>query len=267
LKKIILFGFFLFVVGPCFGIAICSWNIENIGQSKSEGEIQFMASILKNYDVVAIQEVVAGPGGAAAVARLHDALNRTGSKWDYTISDPTTGSTYKTERYAYLWKPSSLKIKGKAWLEFNYKIEVDREPYLATFVDGQHEFTLVNFHAITKAKQPETEIKYFKFLPAAYPNLNLIFCGDFNCPQSHSVFNPLKGMGYLPALVGQKTSLKQSCVEENCLASEYDNFFFKKDNFRVLKTGIIAFYKSFEDLSEARKISDHVPIFLELEWM
>ncbi len=225
-----------------------------------------MASILKNYDVVAIQEVVAGPGGAAAVARLHDALNRTGGKWEYTISDPTTGSTYKTERYAYLWKPSSLKIKGKAWLEFNYKIEVDREPYLATFVDGQHEFTLVNFHAITKAKQPETEIKYFKFLPAAYPNLNLIFCGDFNCPQSHSVFNPLKGMGYMPALVGQKTSLKQKCVEENCLASEYDNFFFKKDNFRILKTGIIAFYKSFEDLSEARKILDHVPIFLELEW-
>ncbi len=42
-----------------------------------------MAAILKNYDVVAIQEVVAGPGGAAAIARLHDALNRTGSKWDY----------------------------------------------------------------------------------------------------------------------------------------------------------------------------------------
>ncbi len=266
MKKIIFFCLLLYAAAPCLGIAICSWNIENIGQSKSDSEIQFMASILKNFDVVAIQEVVAGPGGAAAVARLHDALNRTGSKWDYTISDPTTGSAYKTERYAYLWKSSKIKLKGKAWLEFNYKIEVDREPYLATFVDGQHEFTLVNFHAITKSKQPETEIKYFKFLPAAYPNLNLIFCGDFNCPQSHSVFNPLKGMGYVPALVGQKTSLKQSCVGDQCLASEYDNFFYKKDSYTLLRAGIIAFYKSFADLKEARKISDHVPIFLELDW-
>lgn len=224
-----------------------------------------MAAVLKNYDVVAIQEVVAGPGGAAAVALLHDALNRTGSKWDYTVSDPTTGSTYKTERYAFLWKSSKVKLKGKAWLEFNYKIEVDREPYLATFVEGTHEFTLVNFHAITKSKQPETEIKYFKFLPAAYPNLNLIFCGDFNCPQSHSVFNPLKGMGYVPALVGQKTSLKQSCVGDQCLASEYDNFFYRKDLYTLQRAGIIAFYKSFADLKEARKISDHVPIFLEVE--
>jgi len=265
-KRYLVTYFILYIAWPCFGLSICSWNIENIGQSKSDSEIQFMAAVLKNYDVVAIQEVVAGLGGAAAVARLHDALNRTGSKWDYTVSDPTTGSTYKTERYAYLWKTTSLKIKGKAWLEFNYKIEVDREPYLATFIEGQHEFTLVNFHAITKAKQPETEIKYFKFLPAAYPTLNLIFCGDFNCPQSHSVFNPLKNMGYVPALVGQKTSLKQKCVGDQCLASEYDNFFYKKDSYNLLRAGIIAFYKSFTDLKEARKISDHVPIFLEVEW-
>lgn len=261
---ILIFLLLAFISGSC--INICSWNIENIGQSKSDSEIQFIAVVLKPYDVVAIQEVVAGPGGAAAIARLHEALNRTGSKWDYCISEPTSGNSYKTERYAFLWKPKAVKIKGKAWLEFNYKNEVDREPYLATFTDGEHEFTLVNFHAITKSKQPETEIKYFKFLPSCYPTLNLIFCGDFNCPQSHSVFNPLKSMGYVPALIGQKTSLKQKCVNDRCLASEYDNFFFKKEVFEVIASGFIAFYKSFGELSEARKISDHVPIFVELTW-
>jgi endonuclease/exonuclease/phosphatase family metal-dependent hydrolase len=266
LKRCIFFIVFIVYGWPCFGLSICSWNIENIGQSKSGNELQFIAAVLKNYDVVAIQEVVAGPGGAAAIAQLNDALNRTGSKWDYTVSDPTTGSTYKTERYAYVWKTSKLKLKGKAWLESTYKIEVDREPYLATFIDDGHEFTLVNFHAITKAKQPETEIKYFKFLPSTYPSLNLIFCGDFNCPQSHSVFNPLKSMGYVAALVGQKTSLKQKCVDNNCLASEYDNFFYKKELYTLLRAGIIPFYTSFADLKEARKISDHVPIFIEVEW-
>jgi hypothetical protein len=67
------------------------------------------------------------------------------------------------------------------------------------------QFTVVNFHAITK---PETEIKYFKFFPE-YPTLNLIFAGDFNCPQSHTVFIPLRKMGYQSILVGQKTSLKK----------------------------------------------------------
>ena len=110
MKRYLVTYFILYIAWPCFGLSICSWNIENIGQSKSDSEIQFMAAVLKNYDVVAIQEVVAGLGGAAAVARLHDALNRTGSKWDYTVSDPTTGSTYKTERYAYLWKTTSFTI-------------------------------------------------------------------------------------------------------------------------------------------------------------
>jgi hypothetical protein len=62
---------------------------------------------------------------------------------------------------------------------------------------------VVNFHAITKAKQPETEIKYFKFCPP-HPDLNPLFVGDFNCPQSHTVFIPLKKMGYQSVLVNQK---------------------------------------------------------------
>lgn len=266
IKKYLLTLSLIVIAFASSALSICSWNIANIGQSKNDAEIQFIAKTIKEFDVIAIQEVVAGDGGAAAIARLSDALNRMGSKWDYIVSNPTTGSSYKTERYAFIWKTSKLKLKGKPWLEQQYKIEIDREPYFGTFIDQGREFTLVNFHAITKSKQPETEIKYFKFLPQQYANLNLIFCGDFNCPQSHSVFNPLKKMGYTPALIGQKTSLKQKCNNDQCLASEYDNIFYKKDLFNVQKTGIVPFYKSFTDLAEARKISDHLPIFIYLEF-
>ena len=41
---------------------------------------QFMAETLRDCDVVAIQEVVAGPGGSQAVAKLADELNRKGAK-------------------------------------------------------------------------------------------------------------------------------------------------------------------------------------------
>jgi hypothetical protein len=93
------------------------WNIANFGQSKSDKTIHYIANYLRDYDIIAVQEVVAGYGGA--VARLSDELNRTGSKWDYIISDPTSSSPYKTERYAFIWKTNKLKQIGKAWLEKN----------------------------------------------------------------------------------------------------------------------------------------------------
>jgi deoxyribonuclease-1-like protein len=241
---------------------LLSWNIENIGQSKSNVEISFISNTIKDFDIIAIQEVVAGDGGAQAVARLADELNRKGAKWDYTISDPTSSSAYKTERYAFIWKTSRVKKIGKAWLEIKYHLEIDREPYFCTFQYENKQFTVVNFHAITKKMQPETEIKYFKFLPSEYPTLNLIFAGDFNCPQSHTVFFPLKKMGYLPILVNQKTSLKKECVNGDCLASEFDNIFYNT-KIKKLNSGILPFYKNFNSLQEARMISDHIPIWFE----
>ena len=253
----------LFITSQTFSQPkLISWNIENLGQSKSNTEITFIANTLKNFDIIAIQEVVAGDGGAQAVARLADELNRKGARWDYTISNPTSSSAYKTERYAFIWKTSTLKKIGRAWLEIKYHLELDREPYFCTFQYENKQFTVVNFHAITKKMQPETEIKYFKFLPSEYPTLNLIFAGDFNCPQSHTVFFPLKKMGYLPILVNQKTSLKKECVNGDCLSSEFDNIFYNT-KIKKLNSGVLPFYKNFNSLREARMISDHIPIWVE----
>jgi len=269
--KKIFFTFFLLVLFfygfANSNISICSWNLENFGKSKSASTIDFIANTVKNYDVIAIVEVVAGNGGAQAVARLADALNRKGAKWDYTISNPTTSTNkYEIERYAFIWKTSKLKKIGDAWLEKKYSSEIDREPYLITLENEKKQFTVCAFHAIPKNKQPETEIKYFKFLPAEYPNLNIIFCGDFNCPQSNTVFNPLKSMGYLPILTNQKTSLKTKCVSNNCLASEFDNMFCSP-KIKVLNASIIPFYNQFATLKEARLISDHVPILMAFKML
>lgn len=264
LMKKIFFLFFLFSNLLSAQVKLLSWNIENLGKSKSDSTIIFIANTLKDYDVVALQEVVAGQGGAQAVAKLADELNRRGAKWDYTISDPTSSSAYKTERYAFLWKTAKVKKIGEAWLEKKYHLEIDREPYFCTFSYNEKQFTLASFHAITKSKQPETEIKYFKFLLAQYLNLNLIFLGDFNCPQSHSVFNPLKKMGYSNVFTNQKTSLKKECVANECLASEFDNIWYNTSKIGIRNAKAIHFYTSFENLAAARKISDHIPITTEI---
>lgn len=261
-KLIILFCWLIICIQGVAQLTLCSWNLKDFGKSKSDETIAFIASLVNDYDIVAVQEVVAGYGGAQAVARLHEALNRKGYNWDYRVSEVTSGNnSYKHERYAFLWKTSRVKLVGKPALETQYEAEIDREPYLATFSHNNKEFTVVNFHAITKSMQPETEIKYLKLLPAAYPGKNLIFCGDFNCPQSHTVFNPLKAMGYKPALINQKTSLKENCVQNNCLASEFDNVFFNTGRTQYLSAGPVLFFNRFNnDLQRARTVSDHVPV-------
>jgi endonuclease/exonuclease/phosphatase family metal-dependent hydrolase len=266
MKKIFGLVVFIYVTNLLHAqISICSWNLENFGKSKTNNTIELIAGILKDYDVIAVQEVVAEDiGGAQAIAKLNDALNRKGSKWNYVISDPTSGeNSYKRERYAFLWNASKVSLIGKPWLEIKYATEINREPFFATFKSKGKLFTLVNFHAITKSKQPETEIKYFKFLPAEYPGKNLIFCGDFNCPQSHTVFNPLKSMGYKPTLTKQKTSLKEECNNTDCLASEFDNMFYNTSQTSFIKSGVILFYKNFSTLKDARVISDHIPIWFQ----
>ena len=247
-------------------LKLCAWNIQNFGKSKSDSEIVYMAGLLREFDVVGIVEVVAGRGGSQAVARLADELNRTGNKWDYLVSDATSGSGSQSERYACLWKTARVKRVGEAALEKSYAEEMQREPFYVGFLYNNRSFTLALFHAIPKNRQPETEIKYLKLIQARDSSKNLIFAGDFNCPQSHTVFNPLKSRGYKPGLINCKTTIKMKPKGTQCLASEYDNIFYDAARIKLLKSGVVAFYKDFPTLTTARRISDHLPVWMELEF-
>ncbi len=265
IKLSILLSFILAFSANCSAqpLTLLSWNLKDLGNSRDAAEIRVIAETVRNADIIAIQEVVAGDGGAQAVARLAAELNTMGAAWDYVVSKPTLSSTYKTERYAFIWKKSRAKLVGKPWLQpGEYARLIDREPYFATFEVSGKQLTVVNFHAITQSKQPETEVKYLRLLPEMYPGLKLVFVGDFNLPQSHTVFNPLKKMGYLPALVNQKTSLKQQCHPDGCPASEFDNIFYKPVPITVTEKGILHFYKKVETFAKARLISDHVPVYV-----
>jgi len=247
-------------------VRLCSWNIKDLGQSKNATEIEFMAETLRDCDVVAIQEVVAGPGGSQAVAKLADELNRKGAKWDYRTSNPTRSSPYTSERYAYLWKTSSIKLVNRPKLDDSYIQKIEREPFIIELVYNDKPFILFNFHALPKSKQPEREIKYFKFYPSLYTNKKLIFLGDFNVPSTHTVFNPLKSMGYKPVFIKQKTTLRTRCINNDCLASPYDNIILNDNEFKIVDFGVFHFYNHFQDLQQARKISDHIPVWVEIDF-
>lgn len=252
-------------------VSVCSWNLCDFGNTKSEIEIEYIANKLNNFDIALIQEVVAGEGGADAIIKLLNSLNTKGSKWDYTLSNPTTttnDSKNKCERYAFLWKPNIVRQIGNSWLEEKFNLEIEREPFFCTFkyCKNNKEITLVNFHAITQKEQPETEIKYFKYLPAEYENLHLIFCGDFNCNEKNTVFIPLGKLGFESVFKEQKTSLKKECNQDDCLASAFDNAYYDSKYFEVSNCSIIPFFEDFNNFSDARKISDHVPIFFQVSF-
>jgi len=266
-KKYLLFILYLVLTSSfCYAqttLSVLSWNLKDFGVSKNATDIKMIARIVEPYDVIAIQEVVAGRGGPGAVRRLVDELNKGRLKWKFEISGVTSStSAHKAERYAFLWQDLRVSRSGNGWLERHFGGQIEREPFYGRFVAGGETVTLVNFHAITKSAHPETEVKYFRYLPGLYPTDNLIFCGDFNLPQSHSVFTPLKLAGYRPALVKQKTTLRQICMGTGCLASAFDNFYYNASKLRLKAAGVIHFYRLLSDIREARKISDHIPVFV-----
>jgi len=245
------------------GYTLVSWNIQHLGKSKEASEIEVMANTLRNVDLVGIQEVVAGYGGAQAVARLVDALNRKGANWDYRISDPTSSTPQTRERYAFLWKTSRVKLIGSPELEHTYAEEINREPFMAIFMISGKRISLLNFHARPRNQQPEREIKFFKYYPHIFPEENLIFLGDFNLPQSHTVFNPLKKMGYLPALVDQKTSLKRKIGENGQhLSNPLDNIFYHPKDLHLSESGVIDFTRGITDLTRANEVTNHLPVYI-----
>lgn len=264
-KKIILFlllSFCYTTYSQSEDISLISWNIQDFGKTKNTEELEQIAEIVKNTDIIAIQEVVAGFGGAQAVAKLTDILNRKGNQWDYVISNPTKSPKYVTERYAFIWKTKHIKIKNRGRLLKEVDAKIDREPFLLDFYIAKKKFSVLNYHSRPFNKHPETEIKaLIEFIDSSLKT-PLLLAGDFNTKNSHTVFESFKKQGFKTAITNQKTTLKKSCVSGNYLNHSIDTIFYSS---KIIKkdSGVIDFVKFCDALEKARKLSDHLPVYLK----
>ena len=254
------------VEGP--HVRVVSWNLYNFGRTKDDQEIEVAAQTLRDFDLVAVQEVVTSPPGAQAIGKLDAALDRTGFAWDYRISDPTTGDG--TERYAFLWKPSRVRLVGQAWLESSLADPIDREPYLARFehrATGQR-VLVASLHAVPTSKDPAREIALLDRLHRRYDADHLLLLGDFNLDEDDPAFDDLRRVGYRAVLDDQPTSLRRSRDPgpNGHLANEYDNLFLESGPLRAARGGVLDFTPRFSSLKEARSLSDHLPVFVDLQW-
>ncbi|PEN13057.1 endonuclease [Longibacter salinarum] len=252
--------------GPYLRLA--TWNLYNFGRSKNDREMAFIAETLRDYDIVAIQEVSTGPAGAQAVGRLVDELDRRGFDWDYRLSDPTSGDG--SERYAYVWKTSRAQIKGRAWLEPTLSRSIDREPYMARFQERKSgsTFLVASIHAVPRSKDPEHEVRQLDALHPRYASDHLVVLGDFNLDEDHEAFSGFRRLGYRAVLDDQPTSLrrKRRTGPNGHLANEYDNIFVEMGPLHISRGGIADFTTAFSTLREARRISDHLPVHVDIQW-
>jgi len=265
-KRAFLFSLLFILLSSSFlkaqaDFTLLTWNIQDFGKTKDSLEISGIAKIIHTYDIIAIQEVVSGYGGSQAVARLVDQLNRTGNTWDYAISDPTKSPKYKTERYAYIWRRTKVKLLAKPWLENSVQKLVFREPFIARFQVGNRKVLIMNYHARKHDDQPEQEIKHFKSLyNRKYRNERVIIAGDFNLKDKHTVFNPLKAAGFKFAVENQGTTLKRKCDKKGRFRNHpIDNIFYAPS--LVCNIGaVLNHVRGCFDMKRARGISDHLPV-------
>lgn len=255
------------VEGP--HMRIVSWNLYNWGRTKDDQEIEVAAETLRDFDLVAVQEVVTSPPGAQAIGKLDAALDRTGFEWDYRISDRTTGDG--SERYAVLWKPSRVRLVGQARLASSLAGPIDREPYLARFEHRKTEQRLLvtSLHAVPSSKNPAREVALLDRLHKRYEADHVVLLGDFNLDEDDAAFNDLRRLGYRAVLHDQPTSLGRTRDPgpNGHLASEYDNIFVETGPLRAAQGGVLDFTDRFSSLKEARSLSDHLPVFVDVQWV
>jgi len=241
-------------------IRMDSFNIEKLGRDDPYQTVN-VAVILKNYDIVAVQEVmnIGATGannqrGAKGIRALRQIVADLDVDWDLVLSsEPNgtenaeiTGNFHTFEYYAFIFRKSKIElIPNSAFLwdeEANpilgledQERQFDREPFIASFKikDGMLDFTLITFHAASpSARWRKDEIERLGFVyenvQRSDPNQHDVFLlGDFNTAVDKKEWKVLKG---LPTIKHILTSLDKTTIykaEGRPSKNQYDTIWYQ----------------------------------------
>ncbi len=90
-------------------IKIASFNIQVFGQSKSSKQevMDILVQIIRNFDIVAIQEIRDAAG--TAIITLKNQVNVDGSSYDVVVG-PRVGRTSSKEQYAFTYDTNGKTV-------------------------------------------------------------------------------------------------------------------------------------------------------------
>ncbi len=170
-------------------IRMATFNIQVFGPTKA-GKPEVMAalaSIVRRYDLVAVQEIE-DVSGQAPLALL-DACNEGDSHWALALSERTglqPDDRRSQEQYGYYYRSDRLALVGEGTLYDDSTHDFfQREPFLQRFVtiEGRRSFVMINVH--TRPRSAVSEIAamehVFTWAKARFVDESVfIAVGDFN---------------------------------------------------------------------------------------
>jgi hypothetical protein len=273
-------------------LIIGTWNIrafsrvyehweENPGDPKRNlRALAYIAEIVRQYDVIAIQEVKADTSAIRML--LTDFL---GPKWGVIMSDVSAGSGGNTERLAFIFDKRRVQPSGIAGeivlpptTEGNPMQQFDRTPYIVGFQVIQENFALLTAH-IKYGKVPADRIGELRSL-AQYiaseirdriatlaEEKNLIVLGDFNIEERGD--NPLFQAFVSTGLVVPTPLLNQKTTYDT-KPKYYDQIAWFMGGMDLLTSGdagVIDFagaiYQDQTPRQMSYRVSDHFPLWVE----
>jgi endonuclease/exonuclease/phosphatase family metal-dependent hydrolase len=247
-------------------LRIASFNVQTFSNAKTRNEdvLQCLVHIVREFDVVAIQELRGED--TANLQSFVDAVNADRRNYALVASDPI-GRGRHFERYAFLFDKDRLILDGShAYMVGDPDDVLRREPLVGWFraagVEANRAFTfsLVNVHL--DSRQPQREVEYLADLFRAIRGDgrgedDVILAGDFNVDAQRMM--KLRERSGLACLITEgATNVRHTRQFDNLLVDPIASSEFSG------RSGVYDFLKVFNlTVDQAIAISDHLPVWAE----
>ncbi len=246
-------------------VRVATFNIQVFGEKKLSNPrvTSLLVEILRNFDIVAIQEIRSKQD---IMSRFVDQLNATGRHYDYVIG-PRLGRTSSKEQYAFVFDTASIEIDRTALYTVSDPDDLlHREPLVGWFrvrgppPDQAFTFSLVNIHTDPDETRQELDALAEVFRAVRDDGRgedDVIILGDLNVDDAHL------------GLLGQISNIHW-CVTRLATntrgTKQYDNIVFSElaTTEYTGRWGVFDMIRQFNlTVDEALQVSDHQPVWAE----
>ncbi len=249
-------------------IKVAAFNIQVFGRTKRDKPevMNVLAHIVREFDVVLVQEI--RDSSETTAPFFLETINALEGP-DYAfIRSERLGRTTSKEAYAYFYNTETIQYLSESAFVFNDTGDVfEREPYVASFVSGEFDFTLIGIH--TKPDDAYNEIGnltvVFDLVRGMGDERDIMVLGDFNADGSYfdeeSMDNPLMASEYV-WVVGNDidTMTKTGWTYDRLVMTNYT---FSSEY--IADSTDVFYFDQIYGLNQTytEEVSDHFPVYAE----
>jgi deoxyribonuclease-1-like protein len=248
-------------------IRIATFNIQVFGEKKLEDRrvVSILAEIVKNFDIVAIQEVRSQ--NQDVIPRFLDFVNASGRRYRDVLG-PREGRTSSKEQYAFIYDSDTILCDHSSVYVIDDPDDMlHRPPLVAPFAcrnaprEQAFTFTLINAHTDPDMAKEECDVMDDVIRAVRNDGRgedDIILLGDFNAgPKQMRHLSMMPQVGFV--VTTQTTNVRER--------KTYDNIIFNRaaTTEYIGKGGVFDFrrYYNLRSEEEALTVSDHYPVWAE----